>query len=172
VNVFIATSTRGTTTDADGRFRLTGVPLGAQRLYVSRIGYAPHAEHLNLREARPHVFDVVLPRSTTELPEIVVEAERDTKWAERYDRFVRAFIGETPNAEQTEILNPEVLSFEGGIGRLRAVAAEPLRIENRGLGYGGEAVAVTGDRAVPTECPRMTSFSQSLPDHVRPRHRS
>jgi hypothetical protein len=135
VNVFIATSTRGTTTDADGRFRLTGVPLGAQRLYVSRIGYEPYAENLNLREARPHVFDVALPRSTTELPEIVVEAERDEKWAERYDRFVRAFIGETPNAEQTEILNPEVLSFDGGIGSLRAQAAEPLRILNRGLGY-------------------------------------
>jgi len=135
VNVFIATSTRGTTTDADGRFRLTGVPLGAQRLYVSRVGYEPYAENLNLREARPYVFDIALSPSTTELPEVVVEAERDEKWRERYERFVRAFIGETPNAERTEILNPEVLSFEGGLGRLRATAAEPLRIVNRGLGY-------------------------------------
>jgi hypothetical protein len=135
VNVFIATSTRGTTTDADGRFRLPGVALGAQRLYVSRVGYEPYAENLNLREARPYVFDVALLPSTTELPEVVVEAERDEKWQERYDRFVRAFIGETPNAEQTEILNPEVLSFEGGVGSLRARAAEPLRIVNRGLGY-------------------------------------
>jgi len=69
--------------DADGRFRLTGVPRGAQRLYVSRIGYEPYAENLNLREARPYVFEVALSPSTTELPEVVVEAERDekTQWA-------------------------------------------------------------------------------------------
>jgi len=57
VNVFIATSTRGTTTDADGRFRLPGVPLGAQRLYVSRIGYEPYGVTVSGYHAFERVAD-------------------------------------------------------------------------------------------------------------------
>ena len=134
-NVFIAESTRGTATDADGRFRLENVPLGAQRLYVSVIGYEPQAQNLNLREARVHLIDFALQPTVIEGEGVVVEAERDAKWQRRYERFVRQFIGETPNAQQTEIQNPEVLAFDGGVGTLEAEAAEPLVIENRALGY-------------------------------------
>jgi hypothetical protein len=134
-NVFIAVSMRGTATDAQGRFRLENIPLGAQRLYVSVIGYEPQARNLNLREARAYTFEFELEPTVLESEGVTVEAERDEKWQERYERFVRQFIGETPNAEQTEILNPEVLSFNGGIGTLEASAAEPLIIENKGLGY-------------------------------------
>ena len=135
VNVFIATSMRGTATDSEGRFRLTGVPLGAQRLYVSFVGYASEARNLNLREARTYRFEFALEPTVIEGEGVVVEAERDEKWQERYEKFVRLFIGETPNAEETEIQNPEVLSFDGGVGRLEAFAAEPLIIENQALGY-------------------------------------
>ena len=134
-NVFIAVSMRGTATDASGRFRLENVPLGAQRLYVSVIGYEPQARNLNLREARAYTFDFELEPTVLESEGVTVEAERDEKWQARYEQFVRKFIGETPNARQTDILNPEVLSFEGGIGTLEASAAEPLIIENEGLGY-------------------------------------
>ena len=135
VNVFIATSTRGTATNEEGRFRLTNVPLGAQRLYVSIIGYESAARNLNLREARVYTLDFELAPTVIEGEGVVVEAERDEKWQERYEKFVRLFIGETPNADETEIQNPEVLSFDGGIGKLEAFAAEPLVIENEALGY-------------------------------------
>lgn len=134
-NVFIAVSMRGTATDAEGRFRLTNIPLGAQRLYVSVIGYEPEARNLNLREARTYEFEFELQPTVLESEGVVVEGERDEQWQRRYERFVRQFIGETPNAQQTEILNREVLSFNGGIGTLEANAAEPLIIENEGLGY-------------------------------------
>lgn len=135
VNVFIAVSQRGTATDAEGRFRLSGVPLGAQRLYVSSVGYEAQARNLNLREARVYTFAFELEPAVIEGEGVVVEAERDEKWMERYDRFVNLFVGETPNAEKTEIQNPEVLSFDGGVGQLEAFAAEPLVIVNEGLGY-------------------------------------
>ena len=134
VNVFIAVSMRGTATSPEGRFRLE-VPLGAQRLYVSSVGYESEARNLNLREARVYTFEFKLQPAVIEGEEVVVEAERDEKWQERYDRFVAAFIGETPNAQETEIMNPEVMSFDGGIGELEAFAARPLQIENRALGY-------------------------------------
>ncbi len=70
-----------------------------------------------------------------ELGPITVEGERDRRWQRRLKRFIRLFIGETRYAEETEILNPEVLDFEHKEGRFTAWAAEPLIIENRALGY-------------------------------------
>lgn len=134
-NVFIAVSMRGTATDADGRFRLENVPLGAHRLYVSVIGYEPQARNLNLREAETYTYAFELEPTVLESEGVTVEAERDEKWMARYEKFVRLFIGETPNAAQTEILNPEVLDFSERLGRFEATAHAPLEIENRGLGY-------------------------------------
>jgi hypothetical protein len=134
-NVFIAVSMRGTATDAEGRFRLDNIPLGAQRLYVSVIGYEPQARNLNLREARTYTFEFELEPTVLESEGVTVEAERDEKWQERYEKFVRLFIGETPNAQKTTITNPEVLDFEQKLGRFEAFARGPLIIENEGLGY-------------------------------------
>ncbi|NBC87852.1 MAG: carboxypeptidase-like regulatory domain-containing protein [Bacteroidetes bacterium] len=135
VNVFIAESMTGTATNAQGRFRIEGVPLGAHRLYVSSIGYQSAARNLNLREARIYTVDFELEPAVIEGEGVTVEAERDEKWQERYARFQRLFIGETPNAEETEIENPEVLRFDGGVGSLEAYSVEPLVIVNRALGY-------------------------------------
>jgi len=134
-NVFIAVSMRGTATDAEGRFRLDNIPLGAQRLYVSVIGYEPQARNLNLREARTYTFEFELEPTVLESEGVTVEAERDEQWQERYEKFVRLFIGETPNAQKTTITNPEVLDFEQKLGRFEAFARGPLLIENEGLGY-------------------------------------
>ncbi len=135
VNVFIASSMRGTTTDDQGHFRLTNIPLGAQQLYVSIVGYKAESRSLNLREPRVYRFEFQLQEQVVEGEGIVVEAERDEKWMERYEKFKKAFLGETPKAGKTEIQNPEVLSFDGGVGSLEAFAARPLVIENRALGY-------------------------------------
>ncbi len=135
VNVFIAESMRGTTTDDQGRFRLTGVPLGAQQLYVSFVGYKSASRSLNLREAKPYRFEFALPETVLEGEGVVVEAERDEQWQRRFERFKSAFLGETPNAEQANIRNREVLSFDGGLGSLEAFAARPIVIENQALGY-------------------------------------
>lgn len=135
VNVFIAGSTRGTATNDQGHFRLANLPLGAQQLYVSFVGYKPISRSLNLREAKVYTFEFALQETVIEGEGVVVEAERDEKWQRRYERFKKAFLGETPNAEHAEIQNREVLSFDGGLGELEAFAARPLVIENRALGY-------------------------------------
>jgi len=135
VNVFIAGSMRGTATNDQGRFRLTGIRLGAQQLYVSSVGYKAESRSLNLRESKTYTFEFALQEKIVEGEGVVVEAERDEQWQQRYERFKAAFLGETPNADQTEILNREVLSFDGGLGSLEAFAARPLIIENRALGY-------------------------------------
>ena len=134
-NVIIANSTQGTATNDDGEFRLANVPLGAQRLHVSVVGYESEARNLNLREGGVQTFDFALEPATLEAEGVVVEAERDEEWLEQLERFTRLFIGETPNAAETEILNPEVLHFSEGGGQFEAHATEPLEIENNALGY-------------------------------------
>ena len=135
VHVFIASSMIGTTTDGEGRYRLEKVPLGAQRLYVSIIGFDPQARDILLRESKSYTFDFRLTEAVSELGEITVEAKGDRRWARRLERFTSLFIGETPNAAQTKIVNPEVLDFADKGGTLLAFAGEILEIENRALGY-------------------------------------
>ena len=135
VHVFIASSMIGTTTDVEGVFRLERVPLGAQRLVVSMIGFEPIARNFFLDETIESYYEFDLQPRVIELGEITVEGERDRQWQRRLKRFIRLFIGETAYAEETKILNPEVLNFEHKDGRFTAWASEPLIIENRALGY-------------------------------------
>ena len=134
-HVFVASSMLGTTTAADGTYRLEGVPIGALRLYVSMVGFDPEARDMLLRTAAVRVVDFELKPSVVEVGEVIVEAKRDKKWKQRLERFKRLFIGETPNAAETQIVNPEVLDFESSGGEFRAIASQPLVIENRALGY-------------------------------------
>ena len=65
----------------------------------------------------------------------VQQVPGDMRWRERLAKFTRLFVGETPNAAHTKILNPEVLDFDEKVGLFRAWASAPLEIENRALGY-------------------------------------
>ena len=134
-HVFIATSMNGTTTLADGTYELTRVQTGALRLYVSVLGYDPAFKDILLKTSTPRQFDFALTPSVIELGQVTVEGERDKKWQKRYEKFVSQFIGETPNAKESEIVNPYVLDFTDSRGVFTALAAEPLELENRALGY-------------------------------------
>jgi CarboxypepD_reg-like domain len=134
-NVFVASSMIGTTTNSEGRYRLERVPTGTLRLYVSMLGYEPAFQDLLLRTARVYKFDFSLAEKILDLGGVTVEAERDEKWAERLKRFTSLFIGESPNSSEVTIVNPEVLDFAESGGSLTAVAAGPIEIENKALGY-------------------------------------
>ena len=134
-HVFIAESMIGTTTDADGNYRLERVPLGAHRLYASIIGFEPLFRDIMLRESRNFTFDFRMQESVSQLEGITVEAQGDRRWKRRLERFTEIFVGETPNASQTTILNPEVLDFADKGGTLLAFASDIIQMENKALGY-------------------------------------
>ena len=134
-HVFIASSMIGTVTDTNGQFDLHDVPVGAHRLYVSMLGFEPDFRDIMLRTGKDYQFDFELNESILDVGEIIVEGERDKNWKKRLEKFTRMFIGDTPNALETSITNPEVLDFEEKRGSFTAVAAAPLIIENRALGY-------------------------------------
>ena len=135
-HVFIAASMLGTTTDAEGRFRLADVPAGAHALYVSMLGFESVRRPLRLPTDATDSLALRLQPVVFETSELVVEAERPKRWRKRLRKFKEKFIGTSANAERVRIVNPEVLDFEATWwGRLAAEAAEPLVIENPVLGY-------------------------------------
>jgi hypothetical protein len=66
----------GTTTDADGYFWLTGVPVGRHNLRFSFVGYEPRIiRDVMVSSARETVLDVALRESVTEMDALVVTPE-------------------------------------------------------------------------------------------------
>ncbi|MEZ4700099.1 MAG: carboxypeptidase-like regulatory domain-containing protein [Rhodothermales bacterium] len=136
VHVFIGRTMIGTVTDADGRYELARVPYGKHKLWASIVGFETTSRDIAVGDTTRAAFDFELPTAVIEIGELTVEAKRDRRWRKRFETFERLFIGESQNAGETVILNPEVLDFDASwVGSFRASAAGPLLIENRALGY-------------------------------------
>src|SRR5215510_5714277 len=58
-----STHQKGSVTDADGNFRITGVPLGRQEFAVSYLGYKPQMLSAVVTSGKEVVFNVALEQS-------------------------------------------------------------------------------------------------------------
>jgi len=136
VNVFIANTTLGCTTDQNGKFEIRNVPLGMYELIASRVGYAVYSFRTRVTGAGIRRMEIRLKPTIVEMGEVVVSASDQAEWRKNLQRFDEFFLGTTRNAEQCNILNPEVLDFKSdGPSALEATARRPLEIENLALGY-------------------------------------
>ncbi|MEM1117066.1 MAG: carboxypeptidase-like regulatory domain-containing protein [Bacteroidota bacterium] len=134
-SVYLSGTTHGDAADAEGRFRIEAVPPGLYRLVASLVGYTAATEDLRLSPYETARASLRLDAATLDLGAIAVEAERDRRRPRKLAWFTRVLLGESANATETTILNPEVLDLRLRWGTLRAEAAAPLVIENRALGY-------------------------------------
>ncbi len=136
VNVFLDGTLRGAATNAEGYFRIDGVPPGRYTLVASMVGYEQQQTKITMPEAGQRGFRFQLSPRTTALEGVTVTDDRSL-WLDRLERFKMFFIGTTPNAEACEFVNPAVLGFEVDekTGALHAYASRPLRMVNRALGY-------------------------------------
>jgi len=142
VNVYFDNTTTGSVTDELGQFVIADVPVDLSELTLSFVGYKTiKVPDLKLSDGVKLSIDVKMAPHVTSLAPITVTASRLNDWSSRYKKFRKIFLGTTPNAAKTEILNPEVLSFgdiESDTTRskdFRARASGPLEVENRALGY-------------------------------------
>jgi GWxTD domain-containing protein len=136
-NVFIANTTRGSTTDQEGFFRIPNVPLGNYELVVSMMGYALNIKKIDLLKEEDRIFNFSIMPKILEGEKITVSARYPYEWKRNFRRFKELFIGQSSNGSKCAILNPEVLdlSVNKETGEFRASAEKPLQIENRSLGY-------------------------------------
>lgn len=72
---------RAATTDSAGRFRLTGLPVGSQRLDVRAIGYRPTWMYVTIVIGETARAEVALKAAAVALPEVVVSSSREAEAA-------------------------------------------------------------------------------------------
>jgi hypothetical protein len=137
VNVFVVSSKIGSATDRQGKFKLTNVPLGALEIVASIVGYDPAIRSVRLSDSTLVKVDFRLKPRAVQMPGVEVVEKDPEEWRKHLKKFSEAFFGTTRNASSCKILNPEVLDFAGDpeTNELKVTAREPLKVENKALGY-------------------------------------
>ncbi|MCC3157391.1 carboxypeptidase-like regulatory domain-containing protein [Hymenobacter sp. 15J16-1T3B] len=133
-SVFLANTTRGATTDAQGRFTLPNVPAGSYDVVCSYLGYRLARRGVQVGAAPVTVQLRPAPLSQ-QLAGVVVRPHRNRP--EDYQRFVELFVGTTAFSGQCRIRNPDGVrvDFDPGSGELTAEAYDYLQVDNAALGY-------------------------------------
>ncbi|AKD57589.1 carboxypeptidase regulatory-like domain-containing protein [Spirosoma radiotolerans] len=132
-NVYLNGTTRGTVTNEQGYYSLSGVPLGTVEVVASFIGYQPHRRIFRLDASPDNKASFRLKPSDQTLATVTVRGN-PKKWQQHLRQFKRQLLGE-PFGGQCQIMNADALSFHVEDTHLKATASEPLVIENQALGY-------------------------------------
>jgi hypothetical protein len=136
-SVFCQNTTLGTTTNKEGSFHLS-LKQGGYDLIITYTGYRSHLVRIS-PETKPTGLEIALVKEEKSIEEVVIRSSNEVKngW-EKYGRFfLENFIGSTPFASQTTLLNPEVLKFYyfKRSDKLKVLADSALIISNNALGY-------------------------------------
>ena len=166
-NVFVSNSTIGAAADSGGRFVLRDVQLGNQQIVASLVGYVAQTKMLHLVDTAIYEVDFHLRQQPVQVEGVDIEAKEPKEWKQNLQRFLREFLGSTPNADHCKVLNPEVLDFAiGGSGTFTATARGPLEIQNLVLGY---QVRCFLDYYTSSEKPMKSAPSQSREPRPTPK---
>lgn len=133
--VFLNGTTIGVSSDKDGNFTLEKIPTGVYELAVRFIGFEQKIIEINTNTLKDF-YTISLNEKIFEMDEIVVKPNLKT-WKADFEVFRNSFIGKGPFADNTEILNKEVLNFYFNTDRnvFEAYAHIALEIKNDDLGY-------------------------------------
>ena len=137
-NVFINTTTLGTTSDKQGRFEIKNVPVpGSYEIVVSYVGYGSYSQKIDVSQENVILREIKLKPSEILLNDVEVKGTRDKAWEKKMKRFSSVFLGTDTQAKQCTILNPWVVDFHDNKdpNLLVATASQPIWIENKALGY-------------------------------------
>jgi len=136
-HIYIANTTLGTTSDKNGYFSLENLPDGDFTFVCSMVGYESYTKNINLLSGTNLEIMIALNASSKILNEIELVDKTDKKWNRAFQEFKRELLGNMPNEEKCEIMNPWIVDFEK-YRRKRTIIAhlnQPLIIDNHALGY-------------------------------------
>ncbi|GGE94365.1 carboxypeptidase-like regulatory domain-containing protein [Hymenobacter cavernae] len=133
-SVFLANTTRGVSTDANGRFVLTDVPTGHYDFIISYLGYKLYRQTITVANS-PLVINAFLAKATNQLGEVVVHPNPNR--AADYRHFEQLFLGATSFSRQCRIRNPEAIFVDNDPDKKLLTASSPtfVEIDNQALGY-------------------------------------
>ncbi len=135
-SIFISGSSVGTVSGADGSFTLSGIPRGKHELVVSYIGYQTFTRVIQDGQL-PLVLNISLQVKARDLELVVAEPYSEDNWDQWGQVFMDNFLGTMPQADRCRILNSKSIRFRyyKKSKRLKAIADEPILVENDLLGY-------------------------------------
>lgn len=134
-NVFIANTTKGTSTNENGEYTISKIPFGTVIVSVSMVGYAPARQTIRGETDATKEIDFTINPNEQELSEVKVSASRDKTWEKQFQRFSKAILGESPLAKACSFKNSYQIDFEDTKGVLKASSTRPIELENLALGY-------------------------------------
>ena len=136
VTVYIANSRYATATNNDGKFTFDGILPGSYEIVVKMLGFNPFIQSIIINDKAVNI-SAVLTESNTTLRTVNITAPSKFLRAAYLKLFLKNFIGQTDNAQQCQLLNPDVLnlSFNKETFIYKASATDFLIIENDALGY-------------------------------------
>lgn len=152
-HVFFNNTSTVAVTDSLGRFRLVASRLTRHEVVASSIGYKTLHVLIDLAKKSQVVTEFRMIPEASFLNEVVVTSRNRKKFNKDLNFFKTIFLGTSENAQDCEILNPEVLSFSSskmiieGLSSteayhiqqstrvLTATASAPLEVANHALGY-------------------------------------
>jgi hypothetical protein len=135
-SVFAQNTTKGTITNNEGRFQVQ-LGKGGYELIISFTGYISQTRNVDATEDK--VVNIELKKADNSMSEVIIKSSNEVEngWEVHGSFFVKHFIGGTPFADSTVLLNPQALRFLyfKRNDRLKVLASEPLLINNMALGY-------------------------------------
>lgn len=137
-SVFLNNSVIGSATDKDGIYKLNNVKNGEYELVVTCIGYEDFHGNISVYNGSFTLVVIQLQPKVNTLDEVTIAVPKNDARRRRYIRmFTNAFFGNTKNALECQLLNPDVLRFhyDNTNDRLIASARDFLLLENKALGY-------------------------------------
>ncbi len=134
--IFITGSKLVTITNDAGKFSFNNIQPGTYELAVKMLGFTPDVQDIKVKNNDINI-SVTLKQSSITLNTVVINGAPDPNREKYLDRFLENFLGQTVNAQQCKLLNPDVLHFHfhRSSNTLQATADDFLIVENKALGY-------------------------------------
>jgi len=130
--VFIASTEKMTSTNADGIFTFTGLKSGNYLVVVNMLGYESVKQAVTIND-HDETLHLMIHDKKNILKEVVVGAKKQSP--KDLKKFTEFFLGHSYDPEQCKILNPELINFGHTDTTLTATSDDFLIIENKILGY-------------------------------------
>ena len=131
--VFIANTTVGTTTNANGNYQLKLPGEGSYRLTVSHVAYQPVFRDIEPGKTSQTIDVVMLIH---EMEEVAITVKTNVRKTD-IELFWRTILGQKPSKKTIQATNPEDVYFyyNTETKKLTVTCREPLQIVNHETGY-------------------------------------
>jgi hypothetical protein len=137
VDVYLLGTTLGDVADEHGNYIIEKVPYGNYELVVSMMGYEIQKREIAIYQSTLRRFDFELNPKVLLGEEVKVMTTEAKEWKKNLKILEKVFFGVKDFSEKCKFLNPEYINIEYDVvlRDFRAFAEEPIRFENRALGY-------------------------------------